>query len=141
MIFTPSGVTYSKVQFQREEDVEKVVIDNFKFLFGDYSILLPKSKIVTFSGKGTIPDGIIIDFKNKRWFILEVERGCHDTWEHIAKQINRQLVAVKNPATKIKIADLCISEIGKQAKPNGKSALGNAGECPRQQQKLEHPKQ
>lgn len=94
--------------------MSRVVIDTFKFLFGDYSILLPKSKIVTFSGKGTIPDGIIIDFKNRRWFILEVERGCHDTWEHIAKQINRQLVAVRNPVTKNKIADLCISEIGKQ---------------------------
>lgn len=114
MIFTPSGSFYSKVQFKTEEEVEKVVVDNFKLLFGDYSILLPKSKILTSGGKGTIPDGIIVDFKESRWFILEVERGIHETWGHIAPQINKQLVAVMNPDTKNKIIDLCISEISKQ---------------------------
>lgn len=63
MLFTSSGTFYSKVQFKTEEEVEKVVVDNFKLLFGDYSILLPKSKILTSGGKGTIPDGIIVDFK------------------------------------------------------------------------------
>ena len=41
------GTFYSKVQFKTEEEVEKVVVDNFKLLFGDYSILLPKSLIRT----------------------------------------------------------------------------------------------
>jgi len=115
MIFKPNGSFYSKVQFKTEEEVEKVVVDNFKLLFGDFSILLPKSKILTSGGKGTIPDGIIVDFKQNRWFILEVERGDHETWGHIAPQINKQLVAVKNPGTKAKIVDLCLSEIAKQA--------------------------
>ena len=53
------------LQFKTEEEVEKVVVDNFMLLFGDYSILLPKSKILTSGGKGTIPDGIIVDFKEK----------------------------------------------------------------------------
>ena len=114
MLFTPAGSFYSKVQFKTEEEVEKVVVDNFKLLFGDYSILLPKSKIVTSGGKGTIPDGIIIDFKENRWFILEVERGDHETWGHIAPQISKQLVAVMNRETKYKITELCIAEIGKQ---------------------------
>ena len=47
MLFTPSGTCYSKVQFKTEEEVEQVVIDNFKLLFGNYSILLPKSLIRT----------------------------------------------------------------------------------------------
>ena len=63
MLFTSSGTFYSKVQFKTEEEVEKVVAHNFKLLFGDYSILLPKSKILTSGGKGTISDGIIVDFK------------------------------------------------------------------------------
>ena len=62
MLFTPAGTFYSKVQFKTEEEVEKVVVDNFKLLFGDYSILLPKSLIRTSGGKGTVPDGIIVDF-------------------------------------------------------------------------------
>lgn len=70
MLFTPSGTFYSKVQFKTEEEVEKVVVDNFKLLFGDYSILLPKNLIRTSGGKGTVPDGIIVDFKGnigKSW--------------------------------------------------------------------------
>ena len=114
MLFTPTGTFYSKVQFKTEEEVEKVVVDNFKLLFGDYSILLPKSLIRTSGGKGTIPDGIIIDFKGNRWFILEVERGDHETWGHIAPQISKQLVAVMNRETKYKITELCIAEIGRQ---------------------------
>lgn len=106
MLFTPTGTFYSKVQFKIEEEVEKVVARNFKLLFGDYSILLPKSKILTSGGKGTIPDGIIVDFKENRWFILEVERGDHETWGHIAPQISKQLVAVMNRETKNKIAEL-----------------------------------
>ena len=42
------------------------VARNFKLLFGDYSILLPKSLIRTSGGKGTVPDGIIVDFKGNR---------------------------------------------------------------------------
>jgi len=52
MLFTPTGTFYSKVRFKTEEEVEKVVVDNFKLLFGDYSILLPKSLIRTSGGKG-----------------------------------------------------------------------------------------
>lgn len=114
MIFTPTGSFYSKVQFKTEEEVEKVVIDNFKLLFGDHAILLPKSVILTSGGKGSIPDGIIIDFEHNCWFILEVERGVHETWAHIAPQINKQLVAVKNQETKNKIIQLCLAEIKSQ---------------------------
>ena len=35
--------------------------------------MFAKSKILTSGGKGTIPDGIIVDFKENRWFILEVD--------------------------------------------------------------------
>ncbi len=65
-------------------------------------------------GKGTVPDGIIVDFKGNRWLILEVERGDHETWGHIAPQISKQLVAVMNLEIKNKIAELYIAEIGKQ---------------------------
>ena len=52
------GTFYSKVQFKTEEEVEKVVVDNFKLLFGDYSILLPKSLIRTSGGKGREAQGL-----------------------------------------------------------------------------------
>ena len=113
MIFDINGKTYSKIEFNTEEEVENVIINNFKLLFGDYSILLPKSMISTSGGKGTIPDGIIIDFDSKQWYIMEVERGIHGTWEHIAPQINRQITAIQNDDTKVKITENCIIEIQK----------------------------
>ena len=33
MLFTSFGTFYSKVQFKTEEEVEKVVVDNFKHFF------------------------------------------------------------------------------------------------------------
>ena len=113
MIFDINGKTYSKIEFNTEEEVENVIINNFKLLFGDYSILLPKSMISTSGGKGTIPDGIIIDFDSKQWYIMEVERGIHGTWEHIAPQINKQSTAIQNDDTKVKITENCIIEIQK----------------------------
>lgn len=113
MIFDINGKTYSKIEFNSEEEVENVIINNFKLLFGDYSILLPKSMISTSGRKGTIPDGIIIDFDSKQWYIMEVERGIHGTWEHIAPQINKQITAIQNDDTKVKITENCIIEIQK----------------------------
>src|SRR3990167_2473245 len=87
---------YIKVSFENEKEIEKVVFDNFELLFGSMAILLPKRKIQTLSGVGTIPDGIIIDFQNNRWSILEAELAQHGTWEHIAPQIAKQLTAMRN---------------------------------------------
>jgi len=113
MIFDKSGKIFSKMEFVSEEEIENVVINNFKLLFGDYSILLDKNLISTNSGKGSIPDGIIINFQENKWYILEVERGIHGTWEHIAPQISKQITAMENIDTKIKIAENCIKKINK----------------------------
>ena len=58
MLFTPSGTFHSKVLFKTEEEVEKVAVDNIELLFGDYSILLPKSLIRTSGGKGREAQGL-----------------------------------------------------------------------------------
>lgn len=44
---------------------------------------------------------------------MEVERGIHGTWEHIAPQINKQITAIQNDDTKVKITENCITEIQK----------------------------
>jgi hypothetical protein len=113
MIFDKRGKVYSKMEFSDESEIEEVVSHNFKLLFGDYSILLGKNLITTNSGKGTVPDGIIINFQENVWYILEVERGIHGTWEHIAPQISKQITAIENIDTKNKIAENCIKEINK----------------------------
>lgn len=121
MIIDSKGNVYSKIEFKDEEEVENVVLKNFTLLFGDYSILLPKSKISTSAGKATIPDGIIIDFQESKWYILEVERGIHGTFEHIAPQITKQITAIMNAETKSKIIDMCLKEVN--AKPAFKDLI------------------
>lgn len=71
MLFTPAGSFYSKVQFKTEEEVEKVVARNFKLLFGDYSILLPKSLIRTSGGKGREAQGLSKPEYRQDAFILK----------------------------------------------------------------------
>lgn len=44
----------------------------------------------------TIPDGIVIDFENERWFIIEVELAKHDIWKHVTPQLVKFLVALQN---------------------------------------------
>ena len=115
MIFDRKGKIYSKMEYVNEEEIENVVINNFNLLFGDYSILLDKNLISTNAGKGSIPDGIIIDFQEKKWYILEVELGRHGTWDHIAPQISKQITAMENIDTKVKIAENCIQKINKNS--------------------------
>jgi len=115
MIFDKHGKIYSKMEFSNEDEIENIVIKNFKLLFGDYSILLEKSLINTSSGKGSIPDGIIINFQENKWYILEVERGIHGTWDHIAPQISKQITAMENIDSKTKIAENCINQINKNS--------------------------
>jgi hypothetical protein len=85
---------FTKVAFENEAEIEKVVNDNSELLFGAYSIFLPKAKITTIGGKGTIPDGIVIDLESKEWYVVEAERASHGTWEHIAPQVSKQLTGV-----------------------------------------------
>jgi hypothetical protein len=114
MLLAKDNHNYLQVAFTNEEEIERVILDNIGLLFGDYSCLLPKSKLLTMGGKGSIPDGILIDFETKEWFIIEVERATHGTWQHIAPQISRQLTAIMNDDSKGKIISLALDQIGQQ---------------------------
>jgi len=112
MILTPDYHFYSRVAFDSEAEIERIVLDNFKKIFGDYALLLPKTKISTLGGTGTIPDGIVVDFEDEEWSIIEVELAAHGTWQHIAPQISKQLTATIANGAKAKIIDLCLAMIG-----------------------------
>jgi len=112
MILTPEYHFYSRVAFNDVAEIEKIVLDNYKKIFGDYALLLPKTKITTLGGTGTIPDGIVVDFEDEEWSVIEVELAGHGTWQHIAPQISKQLTATITNSAKAKIVDLCLSMIG-----------------------------
>jgi hypothetical protein len=99
-------IKFIKSPFDSEIELEKVIIDNYEYLFGPDSFYLPKTKIKTSDGVGTIPDGFAIDLGQKKWYIVEAELGHHDVWNHIAKQVSKQIVASLQLSTKRILEDI-----------------------------------
>lgn len=99
-------IKFIKSPFDNETELEKVVVDNYEYLFGPDSFYLPKTLIKTADGAGTIPDGFAIDLGEKKWYVVEAELGHHDVWNHIAKQVSKQIVASLQLSTKQKLEDI-----------------------------------
>lgn len=104
-------VQFVKASFSDEAEIEQVVQDHSELLFGSISIYLPKQKVTTIGGAGSIPDGFVIDLENDQWYIVEVELGSHGTWNHIAPQVSRQLAAVGHERTRDAILNLALNHI------------------------------
>ena len=86
-------------KFINEQEVEDLVIANSEHFFGPSSILVPKKKIKTKDGFGTIPDGFAIDLSARVWYIVEAELSHHNVWTHIALRLQSNcwlLVALKH---------------------------------------------
>ena len=100
---------YFHAQFDNEAEIEKVVKDYAEYLFGSSILFIPKSKIATAGGVGTIPDGFVIDVESPEWFIVEAELAAHGTWQHIAPQVSKQITAVVAPATRDTILKVALT--------------------------------
>jgi hypothetical protein len=103
---------YISVPFVNEAELEKVVADNYEHLFGPDSFYLPKTRIRTSDGTGTIPDGFAIDLSERKWYIVEAELGHHPVWDHIVRQVSKQIVASLQPETKQILEDLSVELYG-----------------------------
>ena len=99
---------YFRAPFDNEAEIESVVTDYAEYLFGSSIISVPKSKITTMGGVGTIPDGFVIDVESEEWFVVEAELASHGTWQHIAPQISKQLAAVDSQGTRDSILKLVL---------------------------------
>jgi hypothetical protein len=106
---------FIQVPFDSENEIENVVVENATDIFGPDSIYFPKALIKTAGGAGTIPDGFAIDLAERRWFIVEAETSKHPVWDHIARQVAKQIVASKQPETKQKLIELAVERAQKDA--------------------------
>jgi hypothetical protein len=95
-----SSSRFVQAPFDSEAELENVVVQNYEYIFGPASIYLPKGKISTSDGVGTIPDGFAFDVANKQWFIVEAELAKHSVWSHIAPQVAKQITAALKPESK-----------------------------------------
>lgn len=99
---------YISTKFVNEQELENVVIDNYEYLFGPDSFFLPKKKIKTSDGTGTTPDGFAIDLRERKWYVVEAELGHHPVWDHIVKQVSKQISASLQTDTKRKLEEVSV---------------------------------
>lgn len=101
---------FIKSPFDNEAELEQVVVDNYEYLFGPNSFYLPKAKIKTADGVGTIPDGFAIDIGQRKWYLVEAELMHHSVWNHIAPQVTKQILASQQQMTKRILVDLAVQQ-------------------------------
>jgi hypothetical protein len=99
---------FIQTAFDSEDEIEKIVAENYSDIFGPSSLYFPKSLIKTADGAGTIPDGFAIDIAERRWFIVEAETSKHSVWGHIAPQVAKQIVAASQSSTRKLLVDLAV---------------------------------
>ena len=97
-----------EAEFENEQEIEDVVIENAEYFFGASSIFLPKKLIKTKDGFGTIPDGFAIDLASRSWYVIEVELVHHSVWSHIAPQVAKQMIAVATPESRQILEEMVI---------------------------------
>jgi len=65
-----------EIKFINEQEIEDLVIANSEHFFGPSSVFIPKVKIKTNDGFGTIPDGFTVDLASRIWYVVEAEQGA-----------------------------------------------------------------
>lgn len=100
---------FIKAPFDNEAELEQVILENYEYLFGPTSFYLPKAKIKTADGVGTIPDGYAIDIGKRKWYLVEAELMHHSVWNHIAPQVTKQILASRQQINKRILVELSVS--------------------------------
>jgi len=94
------GNRFVESGFKSEDDLEKVIKDNYKTLFGIETVYFDlKNKIDSKSLGSSVPDGFLFDFKDKEnpeFYLVEVELERHDFYKHIFPQITKFFAFFKN---------------------------------------------
>ena len=98
-----------ETNFTNEQEIEDLTIAISEHFFGPSSVFIPKAKIKTKDGAGTIPDGFAVDLASRTWFVVEAELGHHSVWTHIAPQVTKQLLAAGRPETRQLLTEILVA--------------------------------
>lgn len=115
MIILIDGVKYILKNPDNEDDLEKIIEKNYKYIFGEESFYFNfKKKLKSKSGIGSIPDGYLIVFNSTpEWYILEVELASHPLYDHIIPQLTKFNRGIEGVSTKKSLIDMFYDEIKK----------------------------
>ncbi|MFV1977106.1 MAG: DUF5655 domain-containing protein [Candidatus Scalindua sp.] len=111
VIVTRDG-TYHLYKYKNENDLERMVVEHSCEIFGKDTVYFDlKRKIISKSGRGTIPDGYVIDLKQNKLYLIEVELISHSLMGHIQPQIAKFIMALDNENTVSKLVDEFYNEL------------------------------
>ena len=95
-----NGKKFSEFRFRREDDFERLVVENYKLLFGERTVYIDvKNKAEGKTLGNTIPDGLLFDLSDKNnpeFYLVEVELAKHNFYRHIFPQITKFFAFYKN---------------------------------------------
>lgn len=123
-ILTNDG-KYEPYEYKNEDELEKIVIEHAKEIFGENCLFFPKKLIQNKFNTKTIPDGFLVDVKNKKFYIVEVERNEHDFYGHIHPQISKFRSSFKEEKTKREITEFIYAELNDENKEKIKNFAKN----------------
>ncbi|MBU4501314.1 MAG: hypothetical protein KKA79_01885 [Nanoarchaeota archaeon] len=87
-ILLKDGVRYNLWTPENEpKEFEPMIIEHVKDIFGEGCEYFSKTKIETIPGISRIPDGFVTDFKNGKWYIVELKLLGDDAINRIGNQI------------------------------------------------------
>ena len=98
------GVRYNLHTYKDEPELEKMVVEHCKEIFGENALYFDKQTLETGAGIRARTDGFVISLDLNKWYILEVELSRHSLYEHIVPQITKFHTAYKSPDTQRKIS-------------------------------------
>lgn len=114
MILLKDGIRYTPYTYNSEKELEDMVIEHFKGIFGKNTMFFDKQTMETEAGIKAKNDGVIISIDENKWYVLEVELAAHPIYEHIIAQITKFKNAHRNLRTRKKIVEALFHIIKKE---------------------------
>lgn len=102
MVLLKDGVKYILHKYNSEEELESMVMEHYKEIFGENSMFFDKQTMKTKTGIKAKNDGVIVSLDEDKRYVLEVELSTHPVYEHIVPQITKFKNAHKSLETRKK---------------------------------------
>jgi predicted transport protein len=107
------GVKYNLYVPRDEKELETMVKEHFADIFGENSLYFDiKPDLRSKAGIGSKPDGIVVSFDKRCFYVVEIEMAGHPVHDHVIAQITRFNTAFRrSPETRVKITEAIYNEI------------------------------
>jgi predicted small metal-binding protein len=121
-VITGDGI-YAQKAYDNEEEMEKLVVQHAKEVFGEDALYFDVKQKVTSRLRSRITDGVLLDFRTRsqpRFWIVEYELRSHDIEGNVIPQLRGFTKAIRNEETIASVRDFVYNEIRSDPQKLGK---------------------